>query len=135
MSSSILHFHLCIIFIVKRSDLSSTGTCAIKEPKLLLSLTFQVHAITYKCNRRASCNCGALIKIGNDVIRIDRCPKKMRSQRPPVKTYLYKNGDLTAGTKFETRGKNYIVCLFGHISLHLNPFYFIFAYCNIYCKS
>ena len=34
-----------------------------------------------------------------------------------MKTYLYKNGDLTAGTKFETRGRNYIVCLFAHISI------------------
>ncbi|KAK2168432.1 hypothetical protein NP493_1225g02042 [Ridgeia piscesae] len=75
------------------------------------TLNYAVHAITYKCNGRASCNCGALIKIGNDVIRIDRCPKRRRRRSLPMKAYLFKNGELTPGTKFGIRGRTFIVTL------------------------
>ena len=36
-----VHFCVCIIFIVKRIDVSRTGICAIKEPKLLLLSKYQ----------------------------------------------------------------------------------------------
>ena len=88
--------------------------CTIVFPVTVSPINLQVHAITYKCNGLASCNCGALIKIGNDVIRIDRCPKRRRSRYLPMKAYLFKNGELTPGTTFGIRGRTFVVSLLAY---------------------
>ncbi|XP_013398006.1 mucin-17 [Lingula anatina] len=87
-------------------------------------LPYAVHAFYKKCHR-ATCNCGVGVKSGDDVIMIDRCQglktkrtkKSKKSKRSkysrgttyPVQVNIYKNGELTPGTRiFSTnRGQSY----------------------------
>ncbi|XP_064631285.1 uncharacterized protein LOC135489721 [Lineus longissimus] len=63
------------------------------------TLPYQVNTFYRKCGRIPSCNCAVAIKSGDDVIAIDRCgPKKGKGTRP-ITVDLYKNGDLTPGTR------------------------------------
>ncbi|XP_064632393.1 uncharacterized protein LOC135490806 [Lineus longissimus] len=46
-----------------------------------------------------SCNCGAAAKIGDDVILLDRCGPKPDPNRRHLTVTVFKNGELTPGTK------------------------------------
>ena len=63
----------------------------------------QVHSLQVKCSRTVvgSCNCGMLVQSGDDVIRIDRCPKRgwSNSGERPLQVFAFINGDLTEGTQ------------------------------------
>ncbi|KAJ8316790.1 hypothetical protein KUTeg_004694 [Tegillarca granosa] len=78
------------------------------------SLPYKVHVLYRKCRGKASCNCAVYIQSGDDVIVIDRCgPKVNPSRKEPFKIYLYKNGELTPGTKIyrEADGRKFRVFL------------------------
>ena len=56
----------------------------------------------YQCSQtetHAFCNCGMAVLSGDDVIKIDRCPKESDLGTPTVTYGIFLNGDLTAGTK------------------------------------
>ena len=65
-----------------------------------------VHMFFKKCvgvgSNRASCNCAAAIKSGDDVILFDSCDnKRKKADHKFLRIVLYKNGDLTPGTYVE----------------------------------
>ena len=58
-----------------------------------------MHGFTQKCNGgRVTCNCGAAVRSGDDVIVFTACNTKGRTTRGALKVNVYLNGDLTKGT-------------------------------------
>ena len=63
----------------------------------------------------ATCNCGAAIKSGDDVIFFDTCgdtPRGTHPERQPLTVQFYTKGELTAGTSIVRNGGTYIVSSF-----------------------
>lgn len=57
------------------------------------------------CNKKATCNCAVAIRSGDDVILIDRCGQSAKIQRRKRMTIkIYKNGELTPGTRIRRFG-------------------------------
>lgn len=65
----------------------------------------QVHQYTVKCREtsQGTCNCGVAVKVGDDVLKLSRCPQdiggdaNMLNEAYPMGVWLYKNGPLTPG--------------------------------------
>lgn len=57
------------------------------------------------CNGKASCNCAAAIRVGDDVIVFDKCGASASSKKDtPIDIRLILNGELTPGTKIFRHG-------------------------------
>ena len=70
-----------------------------RHPKL----PYAVHVFQRRCLARASCICTTAIRSGDDVFVIDTCGANQIpvSRRPQLEVRLYRNGNLTPGTKIE----------------------------------
>ena len=75
-------------------------------------LCLQVRAYYRKCNERASCNCAAAVRVGDDVIVVDKCGPE-RGKDSPVQVQLFLKGQLETGTRIVqyNGGKKYEVML------------------------
>ena len=72
----------------------------------------QIHTFTTACNRPwspATCNCGAAIKSGDDVILFDRC------DRDGLDVKIFLNGELTPGTHIFRVGQSYTVSYVAYV--------------------
>ena len=84
----------------------------------------QVNAVYQRCERDvlATCNCGVMVRSGDDVLVIDRCARRRQRMPPPLEGFsdayapimsvmLYLNGRLTPGTRIHqlANGHRYIV--------------------------
>ena len=80
-----------------------------------------------RCERDvlATCNCGVMVRSGDDVLVIDRCVRRRHRMPPPLAGFsddhgpimsvvLYLNGKLTPGTRIHqlADGRKYIVSPF-----------------------
>lgn len=75
-------------------------------------MTLQVHGRFDKCNGGvASCNCGAAIKIDDDVIVVNQCGAAKKS---PLRLRVFKNGMMTPGVRITRHNgdKKYRVCAY-----------------------
>ena len=75
-------------------------------------LFIQVRAYYRSCNGRASCNCAAAVRIGDDVVVVDKCGPE-RGKTSPVEVQLFLKGQLEPGTQIVqyNGGKKYEVLL------------------------
>ena len=91
----------------------------------------QVNAVYQRCERDvlATCNCGVMVRSGDDVLVIDRCVRRRHRMPPPLDGFsderapvmsvlLYLNGKLTPGTRVHqlADGRKYIVSSSTHHS-------------------
>jgi len=82
---------------------------------------YEVQVVYQKCNSEtdASCNCAVSVRSGDDVFVVDKCRRTQSITCPggnceqPMKVILYKNGELTSGTRIFRRegGLRYEVML------------------------
>ncbi|KAK7469526.1 hypothetical protein BaRGS_00036472, partial [Batillaria attramentaria] len=78
------------------------------------TLPYEVRTFYRKCNKeKASCNCAASIRVGDDVIVVDKCGPTREEENAPVTVKLFLTGDLEPGTQIIqfNRGKRYEVLL------------------------
>ncbi|GFR90472.1 von Willebrand factor D and EGF domain-containing protein, partial [Elysia marginata] len=77
------------------------------------SLPYAVHAFFRSCNKRAACNCAVAVKVYDDVVVMDKCPKGDQDPaRVPFKVTLYRNGELERGLRvYQKREEEYTVYL------------------------
>ena len=83
-----------------------------------------MNAVYQRCERDvlATCNCGVMVRSGDDVLVIDRCARRRQRMPPPLQGFsdayapimsvmLYLNGRLTPGTRVHqlANGHKYIV--------------------------
>ena len=63
-------------------------------------------------NSRGTCNCGFMVQAGDDVIRIDKCPKTpfVAWEDIPLEKYIYARGALTSGVHVYSNGLAFKVC-------------------------
>ncbi|XP_033756295.1 uncharacterized protein LOC117339040 [Pecten maximus] len=77
------------------------------------TLPYEVRGFYRSCNKRASCNCAAAIRSGDDVIVFNRCGTSAKGKKTPLIPRIYVNGVLTEGTYIISfnNGKTYKVVL------------------------
>lgn len=83
------------------------------------NMSYTVHAVYKPCNSRrpggVSCNCGVLIRAGDDVISIDRCgftTDGKVSVGSPLKVQIYTNGEMTPNFEIKKQpGSAYTIYL------------------------
>lgn len=66
------------------------------------NMSYAIHAVYQPCNKArpggVSCNCGVLVRAGDDVISIDKCgfsTDGVATPGSPFKVQIYKNGEMT----------------------------------------
>ena len=72
----------------------------------------QVHSVQVACGFLVACNCAMVVKSGDDIIKIDRCPTEGGlNANIPTQVFVYTNGELTQGTYIynEENSNNYKV--------------------------
>ncbi|GFN75653.1 von Willebrand factor d and egf domain-containing protein, partial [Plakobranchus ocellatus] len=77
------------------------------------TLPYAVHAFFVSCNKKAACNCAVAVRVHDDVILMDKCPKGEEDpSNVPFRIILYRNGDLERGFRiYQKRGREYTVYL------------------------
>ncbi|XP_074642559.1 uncharacterized protein LOC141899868 isoform X2 [Tubulanus polymorphus] len=109
----------------KRYDNFLSGEFVLYKHK---TMDFAVHGMYVQCrgggrrNARATCNCGAAVLSGDDVIVLNKCPRKSSSRGNawgrykkinPMTVTIFRNGKLTPGTRIEkmSGGRKYRIYL------------------------
>ena len=101
-----------------------------------------MNAVYQRCERDvlATCNCGVMVRSGDDVLVIDRCRRQRHRLPPPLSGHsdergpvmsvlLYLNGKLTPGTRIHqlADGRKYIVSSHFQASPENIPLYEVFV--------
>ncbi|RUS80661.1 hypothetical protein EGW08_011565, partial [Elysia chlorotica] len=78
-----------------------------------LTYPYAVHAFFTSCNKVAACNCAVAVKVYDDVVVMDKCPRGDEDPLTvPFKVTLYRNGQLERGFRvYQKREEEYTVYL------------------------
>lgn len=82
-----------------------------------------MHDYTVLCGEttQGTCNCGVAVKVGDDVLKISRCPQDIGSEENmlnkdfPTGVFLYKNGDLSPGFRILKSSKGFKVSFYAFV--------------------